>query len=150
MCTDFIDLNKACPKDAYPLPNIDSLVDGVSRCELMTLIDSYSRYNQLRMHLKDEDKMVFGNFCYTVMPFGLKNGRGRTYQRLMNRVLEGMIGRIVEAYVDEMLVASDHVEDLRELFQALDKYKLKLNPKKMYFWCKGRKILGIHVDSKGI
>ena len=50
MCTDFTDLNKACPKDAYPLPNIDVLVDGVSGCELLSFMDAYSGYNQIRMH----------------------------------------------------------------------------------------------------
>lgn len=137
MCTDFTYLNKACPKDAYPLPNIDMLVHGVSACELLSFMDVYSNYNQIRMHLMDEDKTTFmgtlSNFCYTVIPFGLKNV-GVTYQRLMDRILGRMVGRNVEAYVDDMVVksikAESHVQDPRELFQTLGKYKLKLNLEK--------------------
>nr|KYP72976.1 Transposon Ty3-I Gag-Pol polyprotein [Cajanus cajan] len=88
MCTDFTDLNKACPKDSYPLPNIDCLVDGASGYELLSFMDAYSGYNQIRMHPADEDKTAFiadqANFCYRVMPFGLKNA-GATYQRLMDK-----------------------------------------------------------------
>lgn len=54
ICIDFTDLNKACPKDAYPLPNIDSLVDGVAGCELLSFMDAYSGYNQIKMHPNDE------------------------------------------------------------------------------------------------
>jgi len=77
MCTDFMNFNKACPKDAYLLPTIDRLVDGVAGCELLSFMDVYSRYNKIRMHPKDIEKTAFrgasSNFCYTVMPFGLKN-----------------------------------------------------------------------------
>ncbi|XP_020238608.1 uncharacterized protein LOC109817690 [Cajanus cajan] len=76
MCTDYTDLNKACPKDAYPLPCIDRLVDGSSGHSIFTFLDAYSGYNQIKMHLADEEKTAFitesANFCYKVMPFGLK------------------------------------------------------------------------------
>nr|KYP64607.1 Transposon Ty3-I Gag-Pol polyprotein [Cajanus cajan] len=92
MCTD---LNKACPKDAYPLPCIDRLVDGASGHSIFSFLDAYSGYNQIRMHPSDEEKMAFitenANFCYQVMPFGLKNA-GATYQRLMDRVFREQIG----------------------------------------------------------
>jgi len=90
-CTDYTDLNRACPKDAYPLPNIDRLVDGVSGLQVLSFLDAYSRYNQIRMHAPDEEKMTFiiedANFCYRVMPFGLKNV-GATYQRLMDHIFK--------------------------------------------------------------
>nr|KYP59183.1 Transposon Ty3-I Gag-Pol polyprotein [Cajanus cajan] len=77
MCTDFTNLNKACPKDSYPLPNIDCLVDGASGYELLSFMDAYSGYNQIRMHSADENKTAFiadqANFCYRVMSFNLKN-----------------------------------------------------------------------------
>ncbi|RDX66812.1 hypothetical protein CR513_54381, partial [Mucuna pruriens] len=83
MCTDYTDLNKACPKDPYPLPSIDRLVDEVSGQALLSFMDAYSGYNQIRMHPDDEEKTAFiteaGAFCYKVMPFGLKNA-GATYQ----------------------------------------------------------------------
>jgi len=87
MCVDFTDLNKACPKDSYPLLSIDSLVDNVSRCRLLSFLDAFSRYNQIPMHPKNESKKTFmaeaTNYCYKVMPFGLKNV-GMTHQRLMD------------------------------------------------------------------
>jgi len=96
MCTDFTDLNKAWPKDSYLLPSIDMLVDGVAGCDLLSFMDAYSGYNQIPMHPGDVEKTAFrgslSNFSYTVMPFGLKNARA-TYQRLMDQILEGMLGR---------------------------------------------------------
>ncbi|RDX62391.1 hypothetical protein CR513_59287, partial [Mucuna pruriens] len=80
MCTDYTDLNKACPacpKDPYPLPSIDILVDSVTGFSLLSFMDAYSGCNQIRMHLQDEEKTAFiiddAAFCYRVMPFGLKN-----------------------------------------------------------------------------
>jgi len=79
MCVDFSDLNSACPKDSYPLPNIDMLVDNASGCGLLSFMDAYSGYNQIGMHLGDEEKTAFmgeaATYCYRVMPFGLKNAR---------------------------------------------------------------------------
>ena len=83
MCIDFKKLNKACPKDSYPLPRIDQLVDATSGHELLTFMDAFSGYNQIRMALEDEEKTAFitnrGLYYYRVMPFGLKNA-GATYQ----------------------------------------------------------------------
>ena len=137
MCVDFTKLNKACPKDSYPLPSIDTLVDSASGWRLLSFLDAFSRYNQINMHPRDECKTAFMTelscYCYTVMPFGLKNA-GATYQRLMDRVLASMIGRNVQAYVDDMVVTSQvkdqHVADLEELFTTIAKYRLKLNPEK--------------------
>jgi len=109
MCVDFTDLNMACPKDSYPLPSIDALVDSASGCRLLSFFDAFSGYNQIMMHLRDEGKIAFMTelscCCYKVMPFGLKN-TGATYQRLMDRVLAPMLGRNVQAYVDDMVVTS--------------------------------------------
>ena len=83
MCIDFKKLNKACPKDSYPLPRIDQLVDATSGHELLTVMDAFSGYNQIRMAPEDEEKTAFitnrGLYCYRVIPFGLKNA-GATYQ----------------------------------------------------------------------
>lgn len=82
MCVDYTDLNRACPKDAYPLPNIDKLVDNSSGYKLLSLMDAYSRYNQIPMAEEDKMKTTFmtesGNYYYNVMPFGLRNA-GVTY-----------------------------------------------------------------------
>jgi len=149
MCIDFTNLNKACPKDSYPLPNIDALVDNASGCRLLSLLDAFSRYNQIRMHPKDEFKTKFMTelscYCYKVMPFGLKNAEA-TYQRLMDRVFTPMIGRNIQAYVDDMVVTSQvkdqHVANLEELFTTIAKYRLKLNPQKCVFRVEAGKFLG--------
>ena len=90
MCVDFTDLNKACPKDSYPLPSIDALVDRASGSKVLSFLDAFSGYNQIKMHPRDESKIAFmtetNSYCYKVMPFGLKNA-GATYQRLMDKVL---------------------------------------------------------------
>ncbi|KAK0593858.1 hypothetical protein LWI29_035065 [Acer saccharum] len=140
MCVDFTDLNKACPKDSFPLPRIDQLVDATAGHETLSFMDAYSGYNQIKMHRPDEEKTVFttdqGLYCYTVMPFGLKNA-GATYQRLVNKMFARQIGRNMEVYVDDMLTksitADRHTDDLRETLDVLVKYGMKLNPAKCVF-----------------
>ena len=137
MCIDFKKLNKTCPKDSYPLPRIDQLVDATSGHELLTFMDAFSDNNQIRMAPKDEEKTAFitnhGLYCYRVMPFDPKNV-GATYQRLVNKIFKEQIDRNMEVFVDDMLVKSksfmNHVADLEKTFGALQKYKMKLNPTK--------------------
>ena len=82
ICVDFTNLNKACLKDSYPLPRIDQLMDLTVGHKLLSFIDVFSGYNQIRMDEVDQEKTSFitsqGLFCYKVMPFGLKNA-GATY-----------------------------------------------------------------------
>ena len=96
MCVDFTDLNKACPNDSFPLPRIDQLVDATAGHEMLSFMDAYSGYNQIKMHKPDEEMTAFtmdqGLYCYTVMPFGLKNA-GATYQRLVNKMFARQIGK---------------------------------------------------------
>jgi hypothetical protein len=91
MCINYTSLNKACPKDEYPLPCIYQIVDSMTSCELLLFLDAYSGYHQISLAIDDEEKtafiMPFGNFCYTKMTFGLKNG-GATYQKCVHIVLE--------------------------------------------------------------
>ena len=98
MCVDFTDLNRACPKDSSPLPRIDTLVDSTVRHKLLSFMDAFSRYNQIKMNEGDQERTSFvtnqGLFCYKVMPFGLKNARA-TYQRFMNKMFTHQIGRNV-------------------------------------------------------
>jgi len=107
ICVDYKDLNKACPKDSYPLLNIDRLVDGAAGHRVLSFLDAYSGYNQISMHHGDRGKTAFttdgANYFYKVMSFGLKNA-GATYQRLMDKIFKGMIGRSVEVYVDDIVV----------------------------------------------
>ncbi|XP_008245090.1 PREDICTED: uncharacterized protein LOC103343199 [Prunus mume] len=99
MCQDYTDLNKACPKDSFPLPRIDQLVDAMASYELLSFMDAYSGYNQIFMHPANSEHTAFitdrGLYCYNVMPFGLKNA-GAIYQRLVNRIFAKHIGSIME------------------------------------------------------
>ena len=89
MCVDFMNLNKAYPKDNYPLSQIDILVDSTARHQLLSFMDTFSGYNQIKLEEADLEKTSFvtsqGLFCYKVMSFDLKNA-GVTYQRLMNKM----------------------------------------------------------------
>jgi hypothetical protein len=109
MCIDYTSLNKACPKDEYPLPRICLIVDSTTSCELLSFLDAYSGYHQISLAVDDEEKIAFitpfGIFCYTKMAFGLKNG-GATYQKCVHTILESQIGRNVEAYIDNIVVKS--------------------------------------------
>ena len=123
MFVDFTNPNRACPKDSYPLPRIDTLVDSTARHELLSFMDAFSGYNHIKMNEEDQEKTSFftsqGLFCYKVMPFGPKNA-GLTYQRLMNKMFAHQIGKNVQVYVDDMLVKSlhknNHLDDLQETF----------------------------------
>ncbi|KAL5539706.1 hypothetical protein UlMin_045789 [Ulmus minor] len=123
VCVDFTDLNKACPKDSFPLPRIDQLMDATTGHELLSFMDAYSGYNQIRMHQPDQEHTAFltdqGLYCYKVMPFGLKNA-GATYQRLVNKMFKQQIGKTMEVYVDDMLVKSLKCQPF---FRALRKGK---------------------------
>ncbi|KAL0460959.1 UNVERIFIED_CONTAM: Transposon Ty3-G Gag-Pol polyprotein [Sesamum latifolium] len=154
---DFTDLNKACPKDPYPLPRIDQLVDSTAGCERLSMLDAYQGYNQIKLAKEDQEKTSFiterGLYCYNVMPFGLKNA-GATYQMLVNKIFSEQIGRNIEVYVDDILVKSkerqQHTKDLKECFDQLRKYGVKLNPQKCTFGVEGGKFLGYLVTQRGI
>ncbi|KAJ9538340.1 hypothetical protein OSB04_031073 [Centaurea solstitialis] len=157
VCIDFTDLNKACPKDPFPLPHIDAMVDATAGHELLTFMDAYSGYNQILMHADDQEKTAFmtdkGIYCYKVMPFGLKNA-GSTYQRLVNMMFKEHLGRTMEVYIDDMLVKSershDHIDHLKQSFDILRQYKMKLNPTKCSFGVRAGKFLGYMVTQRGI
>ena len=134
MCVDYTDLNRAFPKDAYPLPNIDKLVDNSSGNKLLSFMDAYYGYNQIPM-AEDKQKTAFmpesGNYYFNVMPFCLRNA-GATYQRMMNKVYDKkLLGDILEVYMDDMIVKSqqqvDHAALLKRVFEKTRKYNMRLN-----------------------
>jgi len=149
MCVDFTNLNKTCPKDSFPLPRIDQLMDFTAGHKLLTFMDAFSRYNQIKMAEEDQEKTAFitsqGIYCYKVMPFGLKNV-GATYQRLVNKMFSKQTGRNMKVYVDDMLVKSReelaHLDDLKEMFATFTQYQMKLNPSKCAFGVALEKFLG--------
>ncbi|GJY02028.1 reverse transcriptase domain-containing protein [Tanacetum coccineum] len=157
MCIDFKNLNSACPKDYYPLPNIDCKVEAVMGFKYKCFLDAYKGYHQIQMAKEDEEKTAFyteqGTYCYTKMPFGLKNA-GATYQRLVDSTFQSQIGRNLEAYVDDMVIKSKEetslLADIAETFESLKTINMKLNPKKCLFGVEEGKCLGYMVTSEGI
>ncbi|CAM9002129.1 unnamed protein product [Rhodiola kirilowii] len=120
-------------------------------------MDCTAGYNQIHMAPEDQDATAFrtpkGIFCYKVMPFGLKNA-GATYQRAMQKIFEDMMHKTIECYVDDVVVKSkarsDHVQDLRTVFERLRKCQLKMNPLKCAFGVTSGKFLGFVVTHRGI
>uniref|UniRef100_A0A2N9GD13 RNA-directed DNA polymerase n=1 Tax=Fagus sylvatica TaxID=28930 RepID=A0A2N9GD13_FAGSY len=129
MCVDYRDLNRASPKDNFPLPHIDTLVDNTATNVVFSFMDGFSGYNQIKMAEEDKSKTAFithwGTFVYDVMPFGLKNA-GATYQRAMVTLFHDMIHHEIE------------------------KYQLRLNPNKCAFGVTSGKLLGFIVSGRGI
>ncbi|GJQ94237.1 reverse transcriptase domain-containing protein [Tanacetum coccineum] len=133
MCVDFKDLNKACPKDGYPLPEIDWKVESLCGYPFKCFMDAYKGYHQIKMAKEDEEKTSFitsqGIFCYSKMPFGLKNAEA-TYQRLVNKASQKQIGRNLEVYVDHLVIKSrtEHeiIRDIEETFKTLKEINMKL------------------------
>ena len=109
MCVDFTDLNKACPKDPFPMPKINQLVDATVSHTRMSFLDAFQGYHQIPLALDDQEKTAFvtpiGNYHYKVMSFDLKNA-GSTYQRMMTRMFESLLGKNIEIYIDNMVVKS--------------------------------------------
>ena len=157
MCVDFTDLNKACPKDPFPMPKIDQLVDTTVSHPRISFLDAFQGYHQIPLALEDQEKTAFvtpiRNYHYKVMSFGLKNAES-TYQRMMMRMFESLLGKNIEIYIDDMVVnskvVSEHLGDLRVIFEILKSYKLRLNASKCSFGVGLGKFLGYMVTHKGI
>jgi ribonuclease HI len=154
---DFRDLNRASPKDNFPLPHIDVLMDNAAKSSTYSFMDGFSGYNQIKMVEQDKKKTTFvtswGTYCYRVMPFGLKNA-GATYQREMVTLFHDMMHKEIDVYVDDMIAKSkdeeNHIPALKKLFERLRTYQLKLNPAKCTFRVKSGKLLGFVVSNNGI
>nr|GFC90291.1 reverse transcriptase domain-containing protein [Tanacetum cinerariifolium] len=157
MCVDFTDLNKACPQNCYPLPEIDWKVESLCGYPFKCFLYAYKGYHQIQMAAADEEKTAFhtgqGVYCDTKMPFGPKND-GATYQRLMDKAFENQMGRNIEVYVDDFVIKShteaEMVRDIAETFQTLRKINMKLNPKKILFGLAKGVFLGYVITPEGI
>jgi hypothetical protein len=157
ICIDFTALNKHCSKDYFLLPRIDQIIDSTIGCERLSFLDAYYGYRQKRLKVKDEENTMFitphGVYCYTMMPFGLKNA-GATYQRCMQACLKNQIDRNIEVYVDKIVIktnkADSLLDDLCETFDNLDRYNIKLNPKKCSFGIPTGQLLWYLILERGI
>ena len=140
MCIDYTSLNKACPKDPFALPRIGQVIDSTPGCELLSFLDAYSGYHQIKLNPADRLKTAFitpfGAFCYLTMTFGLRNV-GATFQCCMQKCLLKQLGRNAHVYVDDVLVKTEKhgtlLEDLKETFENLRRFQIKLNPEKCVF-----------------
>ena len=123
----------------------------------MSFLDAFQGYHQIPLAVDDQEKTAFvipiGNYHYKVMLFGLKNA-GSTYQRMMTKMFESLLGKNIEIYIDDMVVkskvVSKHLEDLRIIFEILRNYKLCLNASKCSFDVRSGKFLGYMGIHKGI
>ncbi|GJS76730.1 reverse transcriptase domain-containing protein [Tanacetum coccineum] len=157
MCIDFKNLNSACLKDYYPLPNIDCKTESVMGFKYKCFLDAYKGYHQIQMAEENKEKTASyidqGTYCYTKIPFGLRN-TGATYQRLVDSTFQSQIGRNLKAYMDDMVIKSRDekmlLADISETFDNLKKINMKLNPKKCSFGVEEGKFLGYMVTSEGI
>jgi hypothetical protein len=121
---DFRDLNRATPKDEYPMPVVETLINAAAGHKILSFMDSNAGYNKIFMAPEDIHKTAFrvpravGLLEYVVMTFGLKNA-DTTYQRAMNYIFHNLIGKLVEIYIDDAMVKSASVEghlgDIRQV-----------------------------------
>jgi hypothetical protein len=159
VCVDFRDLNRATPKDEYPMPVAEILINAAAGHKILSFMDGNAGYNQIFIAPEDIHKTAFrvpgavGLFEYVVMTFGLKNA-GATYQRAMNYIFHDLIGNLVEIYIDDVVVksASDegHLDDLRQVLERTRKFGLRMNPKKCTFGVTAGQFLGFLVHERGI
>jgi hypothetical protein len=159
VCVDFRDLNRATPKDEYPMPIAKTLINAAVDNKILSFMDGNAGYNQIFMAPEDIHKTAFrvpdvvGLFKYVVMTFGLKNA-GATYQRAMNYIYHDLIGKLVEIYIDDIVVKSTstggHLDDLCQVFEWTRRFILKMNPNKCAFGVSTGQFLGFVFHEWGI
>jgi hypothetical protein len=159
VCVEFRDLNRATPKDEYPMLVAETLINAATGNKILSYMDGNAGYNQIFMDPEDIHKTAFrvpgamGLFEYMVMTFGLKNA-GATYQRAMNYIYHDLISKLVEIYIDDVVVKSTstagHLEDLRQVFEWTRRFRLKMNLKKCAFSVSASQFLGFLVHERGI
>jgi hypothetical protein len=159
VCIDFRDLNRATPMDGYPMPVADLLVDATTGHKVISFMDGNAGYNQIYMAIEDISRTAFrcpghiGLFEWIVMTFGLKNA-GATYQRAMNYIFHELIGKIVEIYIDDVVIKSlnheSHLNDVWKTLECTQKHGLKMNLNKCAFGVSAGEFLGFLVHEGGI
>jgi hypothetical protein len=156
---DFRDLNGATSKDEYPMPVVETLINAAAGHKILSFMDGNAGYNQIFMAAEDIHKTAFrvpravGLFEYVFMTFGLKNA-GTTYQRTMNYIFHDLIDKLVEIYIDDVVVKSASVEghlgDVRQVLERTRRFGLKMNPKKCAFIVLASQFLSFSVYKRGI
>jgi hypothetical protein len=157
ICINYTSLNKACPKDPFPLPRIDQIVNSTSSCDLLSFLDAYSGFHQIPMSWEDEENTAFitvdGLFCYVFMPYGFKNALP-TFVCAMHKTFGDLIRDLVEVYVDDIVVKvksrASLLDNLTLVFYRLRLTHTKLTPDKCVFGVTTGKLLGFLVSYRGI
>jgi hypothetical protein len=138
------------------MPFIDQIIDDCARHEALSFMDEFSGYNQIQIHPADQYKTAFitqwGTFSYRVMPFSLKNA-GATFQRAMTYIFHDLAA-IILAYLDDLTARSkkhtQHLDDLRIIFQRCRQYNIHLNPLKCVFCVTTGRLLSFIISQSGI
>jgi hypothetical protein len=159
ICVDFRNLNQATPKDEYPMPIADVLVDSESGNNVISFLDGNAGYNQIFMARDDVSKTAFhcpgivGLFEWVVMTFGLNNASA-TYQRAMNLIFHDLLGVVMEVYIDDVVIKSvgltEYKADLQFALERMKKYGLRMDPMKCAFRVSLGKFLVFVVHQHGI
>jgi hypothetical protein len=159
ICVDFRNLNRATPKDEYPMPFADLWIDSASGNKVISFLDSNVGYNQIFIVKEDVNKTAFhclgfiSLFEWVVMTFGLKNASA-TYQRAMNLIFHDLLIVLMEVYIDDIVVKlvgfKEHMADLKLSLERMKKYGLRMNPLKCAFGVTSRWFLGFILHEHGI
>jgi hypothetical protein len=157
MCIDYISVNKACPKDPFPPPQIYQIVDSISGCDLLCFLDAYLGFHQIPMSREDELNTAFiivdGLFCCVSMPYGLKNALP-TFVPAMHKTFGDLIRDLVEVYVNDIVVkvksSASLLDNLALVFDRLRLIRTKLHPDKCVFGVTVGELLCFLVSCRGI
>ena len=154
MCVDYRKLNKITKGNAYPIPHIQAILDGMKgKPCFFTSLDMFMGYNQFGLTKNAMEKSAFvtedGHFEFTQMPFGLC-GAPATFQSVMNEIFEDMIGKTLYVYIDDITIYTrtfeQHMEILQEVFHCLSTHRLFLKPKKCTVAAPSIELLGHVID----
>lgn len=154
---DYRKLNDKTTNDKFPIPQIEEILDNLGKSIYFTTLDLKSGFHQIPLDKNSQEKTAFstdqGHFEFTRMPFGLKNGPA-TFQRVMNNVLHGLIGRICYVYLDDIIIIGfnleNHIENLREVLQRLAQFNLKIQLDKCEFLKRETEFLGHTITQAGV
>lgn len=155
LCADYRDLNAVSMTNAYPIPLIKDLLQEVSTGKIFTKLDLWEAYHRVRIRKGDKSKMAFccnfGQFCYNVMPFGLSGAPG-IFINLINDALKDFLHKGAVAYIDDVLLYSDSLEEhvalVRDVLTKFAEHSLFVKLSKCEFHHEELTFLGYRVSTK--